>query len=84
MSSLIDKEKVIELLTDEMENWHAIIDKTFLEGCIDEISKMPPVDAVQVVRCKDCSNHGKCMFEDVFLTFGKNDGYCCVGGRKHE
>lgn len=84
MSSLIDKEKVIELLTDEMENWHAIIDKVFLEGCIDEIRKMPPVDAVPVVRCKDCSNHGKCMFEDVFLTAGKSDGYCCVGGKKHE
>ena len=82
MSSLIDKEKVIELLTDEMENWHFIVDKIFLEGCIDEISKMPPVDAVPVVRCKDCSNHGKCMFEDVFLTAGKSDGYCCVGGRK--
>lgn len=84
MSGLIDKEKVIELLTDEMENWNFIIDKTFLEGCIDEIRKMPSVDAVPVVRCKDCSNHGKCMFEDVFLTFGKSDGYCCVGGWKHE
>lgn len=29
MSNLIDKEKVIELLTDEMENWHFIVDKTF-------------------------------------------------------
>lgn len=54
MNSLIDKEKVIELLTDEMENWHFIVDKIFLEGCIDEISKMPPVDAVQVVRCARC------------------------------
>lgn len=42
------------------------------------------IDAEPVVRCKDCSNHGKCMFEDVFLTFGKSDGYCCVGGWKHE
>ena len=41
---------------------------------------MLPVDAEPVVRCKDCSNHGKCMFEDVFLTFGKSGGYCCVGG----
>lgn len=82
MSNLIDKEKVIELLTDDMENWHAIIIKTSFEVCIEEISKMPPVDAEPVVRCKDCSNHGKCMFEDVFLTFGKSDGYCCVGGRK--
>lgn len=32
MSSLIDKEKVIELLTDEMENWDFIIDKTFFRG----------------------------------------------------
>lgn len=82
MSSLIDKEKVIELLTDESENWHAIIIKTCFEVCIEIISKMPPVDAVPVVRCKDCSNHEKCMFEDVFLTAGKSDGFCCVGGKK--
>lgn len=42
------------------------------------------IDAVPVVRCKDCSNHGKCMFEDVFLTAGKSDGYCYVGRKKHE
>lgn len=54
MSNLIDKEKVIELLTDEMENWHFIVDKIFLEGCIDEISKMLPVDAVPVIRCARC------------------------------
>lgn len=29
MSNLIDKEKVIELLTDEIENWHFIVDKIF-------------------------------------------------------
>lgn len=54
MSNLIDKEKVIELLTDDMENWHAIIIKTSFEVCIEEISKMPPVDAVPVVRCEKC------------------------------
>ena len=79
MSNLIDKEKVIELLTDEMENWHFIVDKIFLEGCIDEISKMPPVDAEPVVRCKDCSNHGKSFLEDAFLEAGENYGYCYVG-----
>lgn len=75
MSSLIDKEKVIELLIDEMENWHAIIDKVFLEGCIDEIRKMPPVDAEPV-------KHGKwnkrttiayCR-NDIFIDY---DEYLC-------
>lgn len=90
MSSLIDKEKVIELLTDDMENWHAIIIKTSFEVCIEEISKMPPVDAVPVVRCEKCrywhryssSRKGRCNGLILYLN-GEletpEDFYCADG-----
>ena len=50
MSNLIDKEKVIELLIDEMENWHFIIDKTFLEG-----AQMKSVKCRLWMRCRWCA-----------------------------
>jgi len=37
------------------------------QDCIDEIRKVPPVDAVEVVRCKDCK-----FFEEDF--WGDIDG----------
>ena len=51
---------------------------------VDIINELPSLDVVAVVRCKDCSNHGDCIFEDSFLRVGIKDGYCCVGGRKKD
>lgn len=45
------------------------------------IENAPAMDAVEVVRRKDCKNHGKCTFEDTFITVGINDGYCRVGAK---
>lgn len=93
MSSLIDKEKVIELLTDDMENWHAIIIKTSFEVCIEEISKMPPVDAVPVVRCEKCrywhrysssSRKGRCSGLILYLNgeLETPEDFYCKGGEE--
>ena len=58
-------------------------------GLIDLIEKAPTIDAVPVVRCRECiaytpvdDNTGKCVF-----LIGKNqyvvpDGYCYLGERK--
>lgn len=42
----------------------------------------PTVDAVPVVRCKDCKffSHGYCRFHDA--KFVRPDGYCYWGERK--
>lgn len=93
MSNLIDKEKVIELLTDDMENWHAIIIKTSFEVCIEEISKMPPVDAVPVVRCEKCrywhrysssSRKGRCNGLILYLNgeLETPEDFFCKGGKE--
>lgn len=80
---LIDADEAIRRIEENMRAYYEESSGGYYlaEAAVDEIDSMPPVDAVPVVRCKDCSNHGKCMFEDVFLLAGKSDGYCCVGGR---
>ena len=53
------------------------------------IDEMPTVDAVEVVRCKDCKHRGSnlCPMETVELYpwFGsKNDAFCSYGERRND
>lgn len=47
-----------------------------------EIMNAPTVDAVEVVRCKDCAIHGKCMMEDTFILARMENPFCCAGERR--
>ena len=50
---------------------------------VTDIDTMPRVDAVEVVRCKDCVSHGNCDSERVFTFYcGISDPFCCAGRRK--
>lgn len=40
------------------------------------------IDAVPVVRCKDCISHGVCLTEDAFRIARIENPYCCGGKRK--
>ena len=40
------------------------------------------VDAVPVVRCKDCVLHKICIMEDRFKFVRIENQFCCVGKRK--
>ena len=56
--------------------------KTF-HGVWDyEIASEPTIDAVPVVRCKDCISHGNCLTEDTFRIARIENPYCCGGKRK--
>lgn len=47
------------------------------------IYSLPTIDAVPVVRCKDCVLSGNCTAEDTFrLVAGIENPFCCVGKRK--
>ena len=46
------------------------------------ILREPTVDAVEVVFCDECSNHGHCIPEDTFRLLRIEKPFCCVGGRK--
>ena len=40
------------------------------------------MDAVEVVRCKDCEVHNNCTIEEELLAAGCNNPFCPCGGRK--
>lgn len=40
------------------------------------------IDAVPVVRCRECVLHGNCVTEDAFVFAGIETPFCCVGKRK--
>ena len=50
-----------------------------------DIENQPTVDAVQVVRCKDCVVRNKCSTEDIFKFTGIKNPFCCAGKKvQHE
>ena len=83
MSRYIDadalKRRVGELIVPE---WARTLIRTWLESA-------PTVDAVPVVRCKDCKYDGRCMFQSFVIDnsrdevpYDKNTFYCADGERK--
>ena len=50
------------------------------EDTIFDIMDASVVDAVEVVRCKDCVSHNLCKFEQ----YQGLDGFCSYGGSKED
>lgn len=79
---LIDADKAIGRYYAEWEKQDisdGAQDRDWLKQCIDEA---PAIDAVPVVRCKDCVSHGNCLTEDTFRIARIENPYCCGGKRK--
>ena len=89
---LIDGDKLLEiykkwipqLLSKEDEG-----DRRGVETCIMVLEDMQTVDAVPVVRCRECiaytpvdDNTGKCVFLIGEHQYVVPDGYCYLGERK--
>lgn len=53
--------------------------KAKYEALVAAVDNAPVVDAVPVVRCRNCVQHGKCITEEAFEACRKHDGFCCVG-----
>ena len=52
----------------------------FEKGVVQKmLHKLPAVDAVPVVYCDDCVNHGNCIPEDTFRLVRIEKPFCCVG-----
>lgn len=66
--------------------------KTLIDGILDLIEKHPIIDAVDVVRCKDCKNWGGIIFGNVCSRWSvplagmknctKPDDFCSYGERR--
>ena len=93
---LIDVDDAIEkincLCVDDNENWIGTENQSFVDNAdvIDILSSIPTVDAVAVVRCKDCkqwrrnigftdSPNGHCFYHDID-TNGLD--FCSYGERR--
>lgn len=84
---LIDADRIVY-------SWHIDADGEEHDGVTLQsiIKKMPTVDAVEVVRCKDCKHmkyaidkakNGMCGVHSALIIMNGND-YCSYGERKEE
>lgn len=82
--SLIEKEPIMEFIEDGLNNKH--YGHVGVE-IITEVEYAPTIDAVQVIRCKDCfyanpfygDNYVRCAVWGIDI---RKDGYCHCGERK--
>lgn len=83
MSDLISREATVSILRARADMALGDVKDaaSFFNYCANMIEKIPAVDAVPVVRCRDCVMHKKCLTEQSFEFCGKHDGFCCVGKR---
>lgn len=67
---------------DELENQFGVSDEDLL--ALDEIRRAPTVDAVVVVRCKNCRSYNKPKtgWGEVHLDREHPDDFCSYGERK--
>lgn len=94
---LIDAKKHKE----SVERWQRILAKTYgkndeyvvcIESVLDLLEDAPTVDAVSVVRCKDCVSYGTSIAgvpcqgycKQLEYTTRKDDDFCSWGRRKNE
>ena len=73
----IDADRFLKM----MSHWKPYMD---MDNVRVAIKKMPTIDAVPVVRCKDCISHGNCLTEDTFRIARIENPYCCGGKRKED
>ena len=81
---LIDADKIVAYLHEQLEFAKLNNDrclKVAFKHAILKLDNAPTLDAVPVVRCKECIDRGACIFEDYFSMSGIEDSYCCMGKR---
>ena len=84
MARLIDADKIVNGIALYMAE-NAYLNDTPLDALkmvSNWITEATAVDAVPVVRCRDCEIHGHCATEDVFSFSGISNPFCCAGKRK--
>ena len=83
MSDLISREAALGAIMsycNGCDNYNGVrCGSCLIDNAIIAVDAVPSVDAVPVVRCRDCVVHGNCQAEEVFEFCGKHDGFCCVG-----
>ena len=91
MDDLISRKDLIERL-ETSHAYHArnSREEVLLHRDIHIIKEQPPVDAVEVVRCKDCKHWhedddiGHCDNPDGLDNYSRPDDFCSYGERKEK
>lgn len=95
---LIDATKAIESIDEIVCSMSVCINSDYYNGmrsmkdmALHAIEKQPTVDAVQVVRCGECSHSEVCKMDEgdvrychIFEMQTEDDYYCADGERKEE
>jgi hypothetical protein len=85
---LIDADKALKQINEWLHQTRAIpLDTSYhfeLLGCIEDC---PTIDAVQVVRCKDCKHYNTIGCSKGFgwcenIDRGTSDNFYCANGKK--
>ena len=75
---LIDARYITNRITEERRRWGDDYD---VEQVLGDIEDAPTIDAVEVVRCKDCIFRADCEYDG--SRFGDDD-FCSRGERKEK
>lgn len=78
---LINADAFIKMMEEKCDP-ESTLDPWVLSVCRGGVKIMPTVDAVPVIRCKDCKSfsHGYCRFHEA--KFVNPKAYCFWGERK--
>ena len=81
-------QNILLIITTALEHEYGSLGGA-VSGCMKHIDNAPTVDAVPVVRCRECiaytpvdDNTGKCVFLIGEHQYVVPDGYCYLGERK--
>lgn len=71
----------IDLAIERAKESDKIVKSSIWETCevVEFLEDCPIEDAVEVVYCEKCVNHGNCLPEDVFRMTRIEKPYCCAG-----
>jgi hypothetical protein len=83
MSRLIDAEIAYDKIAEQETSYYMD-----MEGVQAGLDETPTVDAVQVVRCKDCEyyveTNGRIGTCELTISGAEDDGFCAWGVRKDD
>ena len=87
---LIDADAFIEELEADAEHIESSIARMMHYAIIKDIEHAPTIDAVEVVRCKDCKHWDneddaqRCSYTNNGLHWAKPDDFCSYGERRQK
>lgn len=89
MADLIERESLNKWCHETMKAQTTVEEMSYIRTFWDAVNAVPNVDAVPVVRCKDCKHDGLfdcpiCYIEKQILIFINHDPnfYCGYGERR--